>query len=1321
MKRSIFSRILSGMTAVLASVCVVQAQQPDYSFINLNASNSTLSFNKVHVITQDAKGFIWMGTADGLNRYDGRKFRAFGSEDLGTESAFVVSLCADDKGNLWVGTDTGITWYNYEMDAFMPLSQKSDKGTVASNKVSRISIDKEGTVWFSVLHQGLFSYDGKNLVNYFYEDGEVTLPAGIRAFFKDSNGVFWFSLYFNDLYWSDDNLKTIHRAEIGQDGRFFSGDDIMSICRNPVSNTLFIASNNRGLCEVDIRSRSAKVIIPNDIGYVVEAMSCDRNQHVWLSTTKGLYCYDIVQKSIQHYTGDPANPYSISENHIFDAFVDESNGLWVATYSKGVDYSGHSQLWFDKRYCTTDGKSLSGALMRSMTTDDEGNVWIASEEKGLYRYSSISGTLHRYGKGLLPDNLFGICHDDGKLWIGSFQGIYRLDIATSKVKLYSRFDDSSDFKDSKIYSLYKTSDSDLYFGTTLGLFKYDREDDSFHGVKEFNGVFVVDIIEDRKGVLWMASYADGIFSYEPSTGKVDNYRKRSEDRPVPCDKIMSLFEDSTGKIWAASFGSGFFTLENSRTEGAILNKNTSEALLSNVFYKILEDNEGCLWLSSDKGIVAYNPASGQLRSFMESDGLLDNAFNYNSACKLSDGRMIFGSTNGLVIFSPSRMAAPSVNSEILITDFSVNGRTVKPSHNDSYLARHINETEKIVLKPGDNSFGFGISILGSGSAAGHTVECMLEGYDKDWRKSTSDMQFVWENVPAGKYRLCVREQDGGAHSPIEIIVKQKFYKSTGAVIAYIVLAILLAGAVIRGFYRNAARKAERTRKEYEHAKDEELFRDKLSFFASVIHEIKTPLTLIKTPLQNIISTQSLSDNVRDDLSVIARSSDYLDQLVKELLEFIRLEKHGYVLEYKTVDIIERINFLCFNFKDTAKAKNIRLNFRHEDEQLLINADDSGLSKILNNLIHNAVKYAESTIEISAARSEDTVKIMIENDGPIIPEERRKEIFKPFVRFDNNTEAYAQSFGIGLSLARNLSELHGGRLTLADSERTCFVLTLPLKSSVKEQEAEIPSEIYGNDETMPLLMIVEDNADLLEYLKNKLSDEYRILTSQSAEKARNLLKKYTIDIILTDISLQGMSGIELCAEVTSDFETSHIPVIILSAISNNDTKVLCIQSGAAMHIEKPFSMEYLKVCLNAEYTKRRSQIKPQAYMSGISTEDIAVPGSDREFIENLDRIIYENIADPELSNEQLAEALFISKATLIRKVKGLLGTTPNDYVRIQRLNLAAKMLLKEGCRISDICYSVGFNTPSYFTKCFKKQYGVLPAEYMKQHKNNNQQN
>ncbi len=1322
MMRRIFISIIILLVSVSVPLNAVQAQTPDYSFVHFNSSNSNLSFNKTHVITQDANGFIWIGSADGLNRYDGNDFRTFGKEDLGVSSAFVTSLCPDDEGNLYIGTDSGISYYDYRQDSFIPINMKSLQGTVPTNRVSKMFMDKNGNAWFAVLHQGLFSYDGKELVNYFYEEGKVTIPSSIRAFFIDSNGVFWFSLYYDDLYWSDDNLKTIHKAEVGPDGDYFKGDDVMGICRNPLSNQLFVASNNRGLCSVDPRSRNVKVLIPNDDGFVIESMTADDYNHIWLSTTKGVYRYDITTGETAVLRQDSSNPYGLADNHVFDAYVDNTGGLYLATYSKGVAYSDKGQSLFEKAYMTEDGYSLKGSLVRSMCTDDDGNVWIATENSGLFIYSVRRGVLNRYTKSQLPDNLFGLCYDDGKLWVGSFEGMYCLDIRKSEVKLYSRVEESSSFMDSKIYTICRTSTSEIYFGTTLGLFRYDKNDDSFKSVEAFDGIFVTDVAEDHKGRLWISSYADGIFCMDMSDGNVVNYsRNAAGDFNLSCNKIDAVHEDASGRIWAASFGFGFYLLDE--TEGPAFrefNSGNTEGLHCNVFYKLVDDSEGNIWLSSSRGLVAFNTEEGVIRTFTEADGLLDNDFNYQSMLKLPDGRLAFGSTNGFVVFSPSDvLSAATEGTELFFTDFTVNGNIVKPAEKDSYLSMNINVTDRITLSPGDNTFGVGISVPAMKASV---VYCMLDGYDKGWRKAGPDNRFTWDNVPPGRYTIQSKTQYGEFHAPIRVKVRQKFLKSTPAIAMYILLAMMAVYLVIRYLYTKADRKAERERIEYEKLREEELYNEKLSFFMNVIHEIKTPLTLIKTPLQNIIATEAVSESGREDMEVISHSADYLGQLVKELLDFIRFEKHGYVLECMKVDLISKIDFLIRNFEDTAKSKNIDLRFIHEGGDVHINADDSGLNKILNNLLHNAVKYADTFIELEVSSNGDNAVVRLTNDGPIIPESRRKDIFKPFTKYASNPDTDAQSFGIGLSFARNLTELHGGTLVLDETaEYTSFVLTLPIRKEESALESKSP-EILGTGDNLPLLLIVEDNADLLSYMQSKFSDEYRILPCKTAEKALAALRRYNVNIIITDISLPGMNGVEFCAKVKSEFEWSHIPVIVLSAISNSKTKSACMENGASQYIEKPFDLDYLKACLKSEVSRRMSVHKGGADTSDEDI-DVFVPGSDKKFLESLDKIIRENITDPELSNEQLAAALFISKTTLLRKVKGLLGMTPNDYVRLQRLNLAAQMLSKDNCRISEVCYAVGFNTPSYFAKCFKIQFGVLPAEYMKQNNKiiNNQQN
>ena len=1286
---------------LLASCIGMRAQRPEYTFTHLNTAGSEISFNKVHVVAQDANGFIWMGTADGLDRYDGRTFQVYSAEDMGVGSSFVVSLCADDRGNVWVGTDTGISMYNFDMDRFEPMNIVSDKGTVVRNKVSKIAIDKNGTVWFTVLHQGLFSYDGTRLVNWFWEDGHLTLPNGIRSFHVDNNGVFWIALYFDDLYYSDDSLKTLRPAGIGKDGAWFRGDDIISICKNNSAGTLLTASNNHGLCEVDPRTRMARELIPNKEGAIIEAMTYDAGDRVWLATTRGFWYYHLPDGQTEQVMVDPDNPYGLSDNHVFHVFSDRSENLWIATYSHGVDYSGFSASLFGKYRQSADGGSLKGSLFRSMSQDHAGRLWITTEEQGLFFFDSKNGELSRYRSPRLPDNLSGLCCDDDDLWIGSFDGMYRLNPDTGRLKLYSRSDDAAEFKDSKIYRICKTSAGEIYFGTTLGLFRYNRETDSFLSIPEFGGVFVTDIFEDHTGTLWLSTYADGIFSFHPADSSqaiLHWSRTQDGDFYIPSDKIMSLKEDREGRIWVASFGAGFLMKEQNGQAFRQFSKSNVPGLPSDVYYMIEEDSAGNVWLSSNKGLVAFNLESGLLGTFSEADGLIDNEFNYHSSFRCADGRLIFGSANGMVHFRPLQVLEGSTSSSVILTEFRVNDERVQPAPKDACLSTHIEKTHRIVLKPSVHSFGFKAATPGSGMMSGQAISYRLEGLGPEWRNAGPEGEIRYENIPPGRYKLYVRSRDDQSHLPLEIIIRQKVYKTALAYVLYVLLLALLVTWLTLQVKRNAKCRA-----------DKELYQEKLSFFANVIHEIKTPLTLIKTPLQNITSTGAVAPSAADDLAVINNSTEYLNRLVRELLEFIQVEKHGYVLEYKEVDLVERLDFLCFNFSEAARSKNLDLRFEHDESSLPLGVDESALNKILTNLIDNAVKYAETYVRIRAERNGDKMVILFSNDGPTIPEAQRKEIFKPFVQF-SRSETYSQSFGIGLSLARNLVQLHGGTLVLDDNAReTCFRLTLPVVKVAAEKEDAAEDEIIGRDSSLPLLLVVEDNTDLLGYLRNKLAGEYRILTATTEEKALHLLSKNDVNIILTDISLPGKSGIELCRAVKADLATAHIPVIILSAISSSETKVLCLESGASQYIEKPFDLEYLKVCLKSEI-ERRMTLRRSVLGSGEAP--LVVPGTDMEFVDRLNQFIQDNISQPEISNDMLANALYVSKTTLIRKVKGLLGTSPGEYVRTYKLNLAAQMLQSDGCRISDICYAVGFNTPSYFAKCFKKQFGVLPVEYMK---------
>ena len=981
-------------------------------FTHLKTTDSGLSYNCVHAIIQDSRGFIWLGTSDGLNRYDGMRFRTFHKNELGGNSGFIVSLCEDDRGDIWIGTDSGVVLYDAATDRFRALDTPSDRGTVIHNKVTTIKKDRQGVIWMAVNNQGLFSCDPESgaLKNYFVEEGRQTLPANITSFCFDVNNECWLSLYFSNLYHADKALTEATPVEFGDRGQLFRNDNIIEIIESPY-NTLYVASVDKGVCEIAPRSSKIRTLIPNaENRYVPESLFSGRDGELWAATTKGIYVYNPGSGETIRLKADRQDKFSLSDSHTLSVLVDDS-----------------------------------------------------------------------------------------------------------------------------------------------------------------------------------------------------------------------------------------------------------------------------------------------------------------------DGTLYFGSSDGFVRFNPRTFHTDTRVPEIVITDLRIGERIVKAGEEGSPLACNIDRTQHIALNARQNSFGFGFALLGFASPASNTILCRLEGYDTHWRKVPESNRIFYSNIPAGSYRLQVKGVNSNGiwndrHPAVEITVAQRFYKSTPAILLYVLLLIVASILVSHYFYRKAVKRERQRQNEYKRAREIELFNEKMAFFSNIVHEIKTPLTLIRTPLQNILASGECGGEVREDLMVINNNTEYLSQLVKELLDFVKIECHGYMLNCGNLDLIEKIGFLCFNFAETAKSNNLRLTFRHEEEQLSILADEPGLNKILNNLLHNALKYAESYIEVEARSEGGNAVVSIRNDGPIIPKEHRSRIFEPFVQYGND----AKGVGIGLSLARTLAELHGGSLVLDDgTECTDFILTLPLRRTAAEpangEEATAAPEGGPEKPGLPTLLIVEDNADLSAYLKRKLQGEYRILTAASAERALELLRQQEADLVLSDIALNGMSGLELCKRICGDFETSHIPVILLSALSSTRSKVVGMECGASLYIEKPFSMEYLQACIRNILDKRsamKNAFKNKAMP--LAAHLYNLPHSDEEFLSRLDAIILANISDPNFSNEQLAEAFCLSKSTLNRKIKGLLDTTPNDYIRTKRLVVAAQMLTENHCRINEVCYSVGFNTPSYFAKCFKKFYGILPAEYMKEH-------
>ncbi len=714
----------AGVFCLLTTVCFNAAggAAADRYYFSHIGTRDGLAFNTVNAIAQDSRGFMWFATEDGLSRYDGSRFKNFHREELGTGSDFITTLCPDGEGNLWIGSDKGATRYDYLRDRFIPIDGTSDKGTVLNSKVTHICIDGGGVVWLSANGLGLFSYDPSDgrLKNYFCEDGRTTLPVNIRSFVIDGNGEFWFSLYFADLWHSDGGLSGMEKVEIaGWTGQ----DDIMSMDRT--NGKLLLASWKNGLCEYDFRRGTLKRLIPYVPGRRPKGMHFDREgRKIWMATTGGLCIYDLSSGEQGCLHSDEKDRFALAGNNVTSVFVDRSNGLWAGTLSSGLNCAMERHKNFRKYYMVGD-ESLSGSFIMDMTQDDGGRIWVASENKGLMYMDGKDGGLRRF-RSSLPSNIRSICCDGDRLWVGAWGGVYSLNLRSGEIRAYNR-----DIRDNA-HRLFRTSSGEMLLGYPLGMMSYNRAQDRFEPILAFDGMYVTGIAESYSGDLWVATYADGVCRYSPESGKIEARYGFGETgrRHIPVDKFITVYEDSGGGLWVGSYGEGF--LRYDRNTDSFVRFGEEETLKHRIAFSLLEDRDGRMWVATDKGIVSFEYPAGSFRYFSGEDGLLDDVIEGHTALLSSDGDIYFASNNGIVGFSPESLRAEASTPSAVLTDFTICDGTVIPGEG-SPLKVNINETEEIVLKHSQNSFGVSVSIPGDGSPAGGECRYMLEGYDKGWQ------------------------------------------------------------------------------------------------------------------------------------------------------------------------------------------------------------------------------------------------------------------------------------------------------------------------------------------------------------------------------------------------------------------------------------------------------------------------------------------------------------------------------------------------------------------------------------------------------------
>lgn len=1312
--------------------CQAQSVEEHYYFKNLSIRNG-LSQNTVNAILQDRKGFMWLGTKDGLNRYDGLSFRKFKHDAANPRSignSFITSLYEDFNGNIWVGTDAGVYIYYPEKEAFEEFDCQSLEKTRIERSVSMIAGDKQGRVWIAVEAQGMFCYDARQKLLRNYPLSEIS--SNIKCFTFDSGGTLWLGFYGDGLYYSKDNLATVHPYGSPEDGkREFEGGVITKIVQGNY-NCLYIGSVKEGVSELNLTSGQVRNLLAIDESG--ESIFCRdllpySDNELWIGTESGIYIYNLRTAQFIHLRASLYDSYSLSDNAIYVLYKDREEGLWIGSYFGGVDYYPRQYTYFAKYYPKNIANSLHGKRVREFCRADDGTLWIGTEDGGLNHFNPKTKEFHFFEPSAGFTNIHGLCMDGSHLWVGTFsKGLRVIDTRTGVVlRTYTEGHTPHSLNDNSIFSICRTSAGEIYLGTLFGLLRYNRTQDNFDRIPELNGKFVYDIKEDSYGNLWLATYANGAYCYDVSVRRWKNYVFDAEDeKSLPYDKVLSVFEDSYRQIWLTTQGGGF-CLFHPDTE-TFTRYGLKDGLPNDVVYQIVEDDDRFLWLTTNNGLVRFDPKTMEMKVFSTANGLPTNQFNYRSGFKDEAGNIYLGSINGFVAFDPRTFAENRQVPAVAITDFLLFNKEVPVGETDSPLKSSITFSDKVVLTADQNSFSFRIAALSYQAPRMNKLMYKLEGFDEGWLTIGESPLVTYSNLGYGDYVFKVKASNSDGvwneqETSLHLSILPPFYLSGWAYCFYVLFFMGCLVCVIFYFKRRNYRKQHRQMEMLEQEKEREVYHAKIDFFTNVAHEIRTPLTLIKGPLENIILKKEVDSETKEDLYIMKQNTERLLNLTNQLLDFRKTETRGFRLNFTECDVVAVLRETYLRFTSLAKQKGLDFILELPQECFMADVNQEALTKIISNLLNNGVKYASTYLRISLETDEKVFHIRTFNDGEMIPDTMKEEIFKPFVRLDKEDEVTTGT-GIGLALSRSLAELHQGSLMMEKGEEVnCFCLTLPVNqdstitlsaenvSQVEENSCGWEQEETDTKEKKPMILVVEDNPDMLAFIRKQLTTEYSVLTAMNGIEALAVLDNHYVNLVVSDVMMPQMDGFELCKTIKSDLSYSHIPVVLLTAKTNIQSKIEGLELGADAYIEKPFSVEYLLANISSLIHNREKLRQTFAKSPFVAANTMALTKADEEFIWKLNDIIQANLHNPEFSMEDMADALKMSRSSFYRKIKGVLDLSPNEYLRLERLKQAAQLLKEGKSRVNEICYTVGFNSPSYFSKCFLKQFGVLPKDFI----------
>ncbi len=1263
----------------------IRYENGKFSSYVLSEQNGRIPSNHVNFVSEDYLGRVWIGTDKGVSLLAG------GQAELSIKASRAMAACSFGDKVIFVFS-SGLLFVKEEGSPMREVKELSRLGNLTVG--GWVTLDEDLLLFTS---RGTYQLNSKTLA---VTPCTLLNIKGGRAS-ADNKGNYWVSNFTGKVWYINRSTRKVKEFQL-----------------TPADKVRHIDQERYDVVH-------------------------DSHDVIWISTYgNGLFAYDLFSDQLYHYTADAPNGGHIHSNYLLGLLEDRSHGIWVCS-----EFAGLSQLEVQSQksarvYLETNTASDRSNFVRMISRMPNGDICVGTRSGGLYTYDS---RMNKKGENRYFDtNIYAMAEDaDGVCWLGSRgNGLLIGDTWHKHPK--------KDFplSNNQIFSIYRDRKNRMWVGTFGGgLNLVQKQDDGYKFDYFFRETYAQSQIrvinEDTDGWMWVGT-SDGICLFQPDsliTNPKNYLELNTRNGKLLNNEVKSLTLDRKGRMWVGTAGGGVSMFEPAVKDHDFSGRRftTEDGLVNNGVMSIVEDRYGKMWIATEYGVSRLNPDNNSFQNFLFASHGLGNVYSENSGCLCDDGRIVFGSHSGLLVFDPDdlRSETNTGDQRVVFTNMKVNGADLRPGTADSPLNLSIAYTDMVHLSHDQNSFTVDFSIFEYSIDRNTRYMYKLDDYDEKWSVPSTLNFASYKNLDPGTYTLHVKARNGTGEwcpqeSTLRIVIAPPFWKTVPAYLIYLLLILLLA-YILFLLARNFNQLRNRI------AVEKQLTEYKLVFFTNISHEFRTPLTLIQGALERIDSYQSMPRELANSVRVMEKSTRRMLRLINQLLEFRKMQHNKLTLSLEETEVIGFLYDIYLNFKDVAESKEMGFDFVSSVDSYRMFIDRGNVDKVVYNLLSNAFKYTPSHGNIRFAVEVDVdgghLVIRISDNGVGIPKEKQGELFKRFVQssFSGN------SMGIGLHLSYELVNLHKGNLSYVENEGggSVFTVTLPLGADayapgdflvmsrlLRKNEKEFVEErkdvpVLSRTAEQPAdekplnnrkILIIEDDNDVRLFLAEEVGRYFEVETAADGTSGLEKAQDYDADLIICDVLMPGMNGFEVVRKLKDDFNTSHIPVILLTALDSSDKRLQGIESGADAYITKPFSPKYLityvyKLIEQRDKLREKFSNDPTLQRMPLSTSE-----KDQRFADELLTLVERNLSNADFSIDDIMETMGMKRTAFFRKVRGVTGCAPKEYVRLIRLKKAAALLDEGKYNVSEVSYRVGLSDPFYFSKVFKQQFGMSPSAY-----------